>query len=215
LNPNGIVKFECDRCSNLLTYSGADIEMEAISSDERSMGPEVYYRGDCTYICPVCENEIYVAHEAWEYPVGAFNYGETKVMGAVLVEGFKDLDFAFEEEIYSFDEQSKIYLPEPKKIITSLESGISDLINAILRRPESIYNIDDRKFEEIIAHVFNKAGFEVELTKKTRDGGRDIIALKYDLDIPIKFIIECKRWAKVRCPVNNGHSHLKQQPVEC
>lgn len=66
MNPKGSVKFECDRCSNLLSYSGVDIQLDAFSGSERGMGPETGYRGDCTYNCPICENEIYVAHEVWE-----------------------------------------------------------------------------------------------------------------------------------------------------
>ena len=38
-------------------------------------------------------------------------------------------------------------------------------------------------------------GFTVELTKQTRDGGKDIIAIKSELGIKSKYIIECKRYA--------------------
>ena len=43
--------------------------------------------------------------------------------------------------------------------------------------------------------IFSQDGFAVELTKQTRDGGRDIIAIKSNLGIKSKFIIECKRYA--------------------
>jgi restriction system protein len=40
-------------------------------------------------------------------------------------------------------------------------------------------------------------GFTVELKKQTRDGGRDTIALKTDsLGIPIRLLVECKRFAR-------------------
>lgn len=40
-------------------------------------------------------------------------------------------------------------------------------------------------------------GFDVELTKQTRDRGFDIIALKYiDELVPIKFLVECKRYTR-------------------
>lgn len=195
MNPKGSVKFECERCSNLLSYSGAGIELEAFAGGERGMGPETGYKGDCTYSCPICENEIYVVHEVWEYPVGAFNSSNTEVRGGTLIQGFEDLDFAFEEEIYSFDTESTIYLPEAKQIITGLEAGVSSLIAEISTNPDRIFSVKPREFEELIAHVFSRAGFEVQLTKKTRDGGRDIIALRSELGIPIKYLVECKRWA--------------------
>lgn len=34
----------------------------------------------------------------------------------------------------------------------------------------------------------------MELTKQTRDGGKDIIAVSSRLDIPVKYIVECKRY---------------------
>ena len=49
-----------------------------------------------------------------------------------------------------------------------------------------------RLFEELIAELFNGFGFDVELTKKTRDGGRDIVAIKSS-EVNLKYLIECKR----------------------
>ncbi|MHB8095351.1 MAG: restriction endonuclease [Candidatus Aminicenantales bacterium] len=48
----------------------------------------------------------------------------------------------------------------------------------------------------MIAEIFEKQGFLVELTSKTRDGGCDIIALYNKLDTLLKIIIECKRFGK-------------------
>lgn len=58
---------------------------------------------------------------------------------------------------------------------------------------------DHRIFEELVAEIFKEFGYEVELTKKTRDGGKDIIALrKKDGLIEKKILIQCKHWgAKV------------------
>ncbi len=43
---------------------------------------------------------------------------------------------------------------------------------------------------------FSKYGFEVELTKRSRDGGRDIIAIQSILGIKSKFIIEFRCYSK-------------------
>ena len=56
--------------------------------------------------------------------------------------------------------------------------------------------ITHREFEEIIAELFYGFGFSVELTKRTRDGGRDVIAVKKnEMLIPQKYLIECKHWS--------------------
>jgi restriction system protein len=47
----------------------------------------------------------------------------------------------------------------------------------------------------LIAYIFSQRGFQVALTKQTRDGGRDIIAIRSDFEIRSKYIIECKRYA--------------------
>jgi restriction system protein len=51
------------------------------------------------------------------------------------------------------------------------------------------------KREEIVAELFRKEGFEVELTQATRDKGIDIIAVSRRMNIPHKMIVECKRYA--------------------
>lgn len=53
---------------------------------------------------------------------------------------------------------------------------------------------DHRIFEELIAEVFNGFGYTIELTKKTRDGGKDIVALKKKSGKEEKILIECKHW---------------------
>lgn len=49
----------------------------------------------------------------------------------------------------------------------------------ILRDPESIYGIDPRVWEELIAGAYTQAGFdEVILTPRSSDYGRDVVATK-------------------------------------
>lgn len=44
----------------------------------------------------------------------------------------------------------------------------------------------------MIAELFNGFGYEVELTKQTRDGGIDIFAVKHS-EVSVKYIIQAKR----------------------
>jgi Restriction endonuclease len=79
----------------------------------------------------------------------------------------------------------------PKLIVT-----VSDiLIDRLRRSPKLLTELEPRQFEELIAELFLRQGFEVHLTAPTRDGGKDIIAFSQKMGIPMKFIIECKRYA--------------------
>jgi hypothetical protein len=70
-----------------------------------------------------------------------------------------------------------------------------NLISALAHEPKGLYELAPRKFEEIIADIFWKAGYEVELTGQTRDGGRDIVAVSRRMGIPLRLLIECKRYS--------------------
>jgi restriction system protein len=48
-------------------------------------------------------------------------------------------------------------------------------------------------FEALMAEVFAGLGYAVEQTKRTRDGGIDILAVKNVDDVSLRFLIECKR----------------------
>ena len=96
---------------------------------------------------------------------------------------------------------SEIYLPDEKKIITDESPTITilpanDKIFAYLaEHPEEIYrNLSPREFEEFMARLYNKLGYNVELTQTTRDGGKDIILRKPDVLGNMIYYVECKRY---------------------
>lgn len=63
---------------------------------------------------------------------------------------------------------------------------------------QKLYNIHPDDMEELIGEILRKEGWEVKLTKKTRDGGLDMYALQQIGGIEFKMIAEVKRWAKHR-----------------
>lgn len=68
------------------------------------------------------------------------------------------------------------------RIIESIEPAWLKIARLMQRDPSVIYQIDDRKWEEIIAGAYKKAGFEeVILTPRSGDHGRDVIAVKQGL----------------------------------
>jgi restriction system protein len=66
------------------------------------------------------------------------------------------------------------------------------LIEVIRRDHASLRTIDRHQFEQLIAEIFNGFGYEVELTQRTRDGGKDIVAVRRR-EIECRLLIECKR----------------------
>lgn len=114
------------------------------------------------------------------------------------------IEFEFDAEIIDeaitftkIKEGSLLFIPpKPKLLVPQLIIPTqSYFISLIKNKPDFIFNITPRQFEEIIAELFHNFGFDVELTKPTRDGGRDIIAINEIHDIQNKYLIECKRYA--------------------
>lgn len=104
------------------------------------------------------------------------------VVGDVVVGSFSSFSA-------SFDVEKSV---EGKSIIVVSELVGKELISHFHKYPKELKTIDRRRFEELVAEIFKGFGYAVELTKQTRDGGKDIIAIKSDL-IKSKYLIECKR----------------------
>jgi HJR/Mrr/RecB family endonuclease len=79
-----------------------------------------------------------------------------------------------------------------KSIIQIAAFADRALIERLYHRSGDLQTIDRRKFEEVVAEIFSGFGYLVELTQRTRDGGKDIIAIKNSVT-PVKYLIECKR----------------------
>ena len=88
--------------------------------------------------------------------------------------------------------ESTLFRPESAIIITDMDEAVKKYFK---RYPEKLYEINPRKFEELIASIFKDFGFDVELTKATKDGGRDIIASIKNSVYSFLAYIECKRYA--------------------
>lgn len=64
-------------------------------------------------------------------------------------------------------------------LIISVAPAWDEIIAILEKDPDAAFKIDARKWEEIIAGAYRKAGFdEVILTPRSGDLGRDVIAVK-------------------------------------
>lgn len=95
-------------------------------------------------------------------------------------------------------------LTTPDQVILIGQQVSASLIEFFAEHPEEMRLMPHRRFEELMAEVWQRFGYEVELTKRTRDGGIDIIAIR-DAEISTRFLIECKRLAP--------HNKVSVEPV--
>lgn len=119
-----------------------------------------------------------------------------------IEETISQLDVVIPRLIYRGD-RSQIQKPG-RKLILEVSSALT---HQIARNPTLLYALTPREFEEFIAELFAGFGYQVQLTARTRDGGRDIIAARSDHGILSKLLIECKRFSATR-PV--GLSYVRE-----
>jgi len=81
---------------------------------------------------------------------------------------------------------------EGKTIIDVSKTVDEKLVSYFRDRPHELKRMNRRLFEELVAELFCGFGYEVELTQQTRDGGKDIIAVRRN-ELKVKYLIECKR----------------------
>ncbi|WP_191967913.1 restriction endonuclease [Rhizosphaericola mali] len=103
-----------------------------------------------------------------------------------------------------------------KEIIFSETQRVKKVISDIYFNNQDLYNLNPRDFEIMIAELLSSQGFDVELTQQTRDGGKDIIAIKPQGPLlrPIKYLVECKKYAetnKVDVQIMRSFSYVVQQ----
>ncbi len=89
-------------------------------------------------------------------------------------------------------------LGNPISNINNIRIDVSEvndwMLNELKKNPTDLYQLSSRRFEELVAEIFIRKGYDVELTPATRDGGKDIyIASKNDLG-SFLYIVECKKY---------------------
>lgn len=97
---------------------------------------------------------------------------------------------------------SDIVLPDKDLIVLSKDiiTGVTIINDSLLKRakddPKIIDNISSREFEEMVCELLDKQGYNVKLTKQTRDGGKDIIVVQKSVLGEFCIYVECKKYDK-------------------
>lgn len=112
-------------------------------------------------------------------------------------------------DIYqSFDMKHISNVTTQKCIIDPLGNPISDIgniridvsevndwmLNELNKNPTDLYQLSSRRFEELVAELLIRKGYNVELTPATHDGGKDIYAARKDDLGSFLYIVECKKY---------------------
>lgn len=109
------------------------------------------------------------------------------------------------EEIETVNEKiiAEIITPDTEKKIIQTESPIITLspvndrvLKYLFENPQALYQLTSREFEKVMAEIYHKLGYDVELTPATRDGGKDIILTKFSDLGDFIYYVECKKYEK-------------------
>jgi len=93
--------------------------------------------------------------------------------------------------------------PEYATISSDLVIANDDILRRIRSDPSLVHQLSPRGFEEFVAEIMTRQGYEVSLTPFSKDGGKDIyVAQKSGLGTAL-YVVECKKYSPER-PVGVG-----------
>jgi restriction system protein len=84
--------------------------------------------------------------------------------------------------------------PEYGRIVVSVSEANAEILALLKREPELAWQLSPRKFEEIVAEILGRQGYDVALTPASGDGGFDIYAARKDGLGKFLYLVECKRY---------------------
>jgi HJR/Mrr/RecB family endonuclease len=87
---------------------------------------------------------------------------------------------------------------EFKFITDKIKIVNKSILEKINFNPKAIYDLSSRQFEELVAELMTKQGYNVDLTKATRDGGKDLIIANHTEIGNFIYYVECKKYAPNR-----------------
>lgn len=142
---------------------------------------------DWSYVIVAKEEDGFYRYVTGEVSLPTQEDAESKIYSSMLELNQKG---SYQEELYSKPEDEQT--DSAPFVIASIDDQIKGYFK---KNPEKMYDLSPRKFEELVAAILKDMGFDVELTKATRDGGRDIIAHIRNSVCSYLTHIECKKYA--------------------
>ncbi len=109
--------------------------------------------------------------------------------------GYNSVDPIF-DPYPEIDSASEIFEPLiPQQIVITTEFINAKLLEEMSKNPRLMLSLTPRQFEEFVAELFLREGFDVELTPEKKDGGRDILAVSHNELGSHLYLAECKRYS--------------------
>jgi predicted nucleic-acid-binding protein len=135
-------------------------------------------------------------------------FNQLNITYPYLLETDKENIMRYIDIYQSFDMKHISNVTTQKCIIDPLGNPISDIgniridvsevndwmLNELNKNPTDLYQLSSRRFEELVAELLIRKGYNVELTPATRDGGKDIYAARKDDLGSFLYIVECKKY---------------------
>ena len=88
-------------------------------------------------------------------------------------------------------------LPDEHRASTAIgefRTVSNDLLDALALDPSLLHHLHWRTFEELVAELLSRQGFDVYLTPPSADRGVDIYAKRSETHGPVLYVVECKRY---------------------
>lgn len=165
-------------------------EFEAVLYDFYDFNNLTFYEQDltCPFICQSHLNENEEQAVGERKPRGIMSYPYTNRHKAQGYSKYNPIESIYPQIFNSIEFENN------QQLQVEIREVDEELIKYLAKNPKFLREINPRKFEELIAEIFRQKGYEVQLTPKTRDGGKDIIAVYKSIFGHQLFIIECKRY---------------------
>jgi HJR/Mrr/RecB family endonuclease len=199
--------FDNDAALNLIRKQKYDLIMQnmnrplgkCLEDVEGEFSGVLFYQ---QYISQLCPNVPAIFYSAWAdrapkeiqtsdsctiISLSSFDLSELLVSIKSILARSKENLYLHDEELSK--ETSSIVLVDVKTVT-------QELMKYLAKHPDEVYKLAPRKYEELVAQIFKDLNYNVTLTQRTRDGGKDIYARKDDGIGNNLYIIECKKYAK-------------------
>jgi Restriction endonuclease len=85
----------------------------------------------------------------------------------------------------------------------SAKSVTTEVLDLLATKPQLLHSLTPRQFEEVMAELFARQGYDVTLTAATKDGGADLFVLDNKSLGSMLYVVECKKYRADR-PVGVG-----------
>ncbi|MET4519783.1 restriction endonuclease [Bradyrhizobium sp. I1.7.5] len=81
-----------------------------------------------------------------------------------------------------------------RQVIVEVSAANDEIFKLLKTNPEVTRSLPPRKFEELVAEMLAKMGYEITLTPEQKDGGFDIYAARKEGLGQFLYLVECKRY---------------------